>query len=211
VIRMRKPLSFVLGAGLLALTTAGLCSAQEQDQPALTPHSYRSEHFSIQIPKGWEELDRPALDQLEAGPEGSPPEFRAQTFQHGFKETAAAAYPMILIQIEGRKRWTRNFLASLDALPPPSNAAGSASNNFTNLRRTRFYRDQRRKMVWIRLESKRPDGTPVSDISAVYPTRSGSVQIHCTTTLASVDNYASLCESVLTSVQVDPSVRYWPF
>lgn len=174
------------------------------------------EKFSVDVPVGWVEISRDELDQLERDVrERSTSTAPTQRYLRGYRASSSSEFPKVLIQLKDR-RISEEALESMKATGVAADKAqvekdiASKSPDLAKLQlklgELRY--DERRFVIWIRAQMKTPNGQNVDMLSALHPTNSGSIQLHCYDTSAKFEDTELLCESIATSVKLDESIRY---
>jgi len=176
--------------------------------------NFAGDHFGISIPDGWIEMPADELRTLSVRLQAASPKFANQSVHYGYKLSATAPYPQILIQIQKSGRLSENTLARLSSIKAVNHQLSAALKslkrqvNADSLKVENLRWDSATEILWQQTRVVDPNGNPVTIQAGMLPTGFGSISVNCYSTQSEFESLAPVFTEVIRSVAIDPQFRY---
>jgi hypothetical protein len=181
--------------------------------PVEPPHrfEYPAEHFSIELPAPWSEIDQAAVSQVGSATAVLMPNAPKFKFNHAYTSSDLASHAVIVML-------TGDHLseAAFKDLDGVSRAASKLAKGFLSgsmvqgvqLEYTSY--DTGRHLHWGTSKGNSVLAGEVRTLAGVYITNAGTIQVACYAKSAEFEKHQAECKEIIGSVKIDPDVALTP-
>jgi hypothetical protein len=197
----------------LLLFVCRLLAQSPTPSAAALPHrfDYPADHFSIELPGAWTEIDQATLGQLGSAAAVLIPNAPKLKFNHLFTSSDVASHA-VLVMLSGGHYIDANF-KDLDAV---SRTASDAVKNFLpggilqSIQSEFTSYDAGRHVLWATSKGNSLLAGEVKTLVGMYITKVGAIQVGCWAKAAEFEKYLAECKQIIGSVKIDPEVGLVP-
>jgi hypothetical protein len=203
-----KPVAFLLP---LLLVSVAFPQAGRSRSGAMCRYDYPSDDFSIAVPASWSEVDGAVLDQFSAELRQALPNAPDTTVDYGFRspQGARSGFPLVAVVVSGGQPTDAmldhadRVYRSVDELTQRWLASGGPLQKSQT---SGVFYDNVRHVLWAVSQNTFAGAGDFRNLSAVYVTKFGSVQVHCCSKASEYEKYRLVCKQIVGSVTIDPKV-----
>jgi hypothetical protein len=200
----------LLGASVLPFLIVSSATAQADKTPAgevLHRFDYPAEHFSIDLPLNWKELDKATLAALRMATGQLLPNAPKFEFNHVYTDSDLASHGLVVMLTD--QHLTDASFRDLDKIKGSFNDSvkGVLSGSIMNAgEAANFSYDKERHVLWAGSNASSLLTGEVRAIFGIYVTRVGTIAVQCYAKAAQFESFEQACRQMIRSVSIDPDV-----
>jgi hypothetical protein len=199
---------------VLALVFVCRLLAQNQTPAAEPPphrFEYSAEHFTIELPGQWTELDQATAGQLGSAVAVLMPNAPKLKFNHLYTSPDAVGH-LVFVMLTSNHFSDAYFKDLVGANRAASDAAKSflSGSIFQGLQSEYTSYDTERHVLWVASKGNSVLTGEVLALAGMYITKVGTIGVGCYAKAAEFENFQAECRQIIRSVKIDPDVAPTP-